>query len=177
MSAWIPAKEHIDAMVRIIGDTDEYKAFVDGLSDEILGDWHGFTAKEIIGQAITNEVVKSVSTRYPNRGHSLPGARPRWWGELYKYEETTRMPTYAEALKIFDCYDYQACEHEGYEDSFVGKLVKLIRDDLADAEFDMRATDAYKNAPWGWTDEQVRKEKVTVCVDCGSTKGTKEVRA
>ena len=31
MSAWIPAKEHIDAMVRIIADTDEYNTFAKGV--------------------------------------------------------------------------------------------------------------------------------------------------
>jgi len=183
MSAWIPAKEHIDAMVRIIGDTDEYRELVDRVfpsEEDNYKDieWHGFYGKEIIGQALTNEVISSVAERYPrDEILELPGARPVWWGEAYKYDETTRMPTYAEALKIFDCYDYQACELESYEYSPVGKLVELVRNDLADADFDMRASDAYNDAPWGWSSEQKQAKKVTVCVDCGSTKGTKEVRA
>jgi len=187
MSAWIPAKEHIDAMVRIIADTDEYNTFAKGVFEgyyegqpklDSLNDVQSTVIKNIIGQALTDEVILSVSNRYPRDGMlELPGARPAWWGERYEYDETTRMPTYTEALKIFDCYDYQACEHESYENSVVGKLVELIRNDLADANFDMRTTDAYNDAPWGWTSEQKQAKKVTICVDCGSTKGTKEVRA
>lgn len=166
MSAWIPAKEHIDAMVRIIADTDIYRTWADDLSrgeygGEINGrpdslfQHHAFEAKNIIGQELTREVILSVSDRYPRDGMlELPGARPAWWGEPYEYEETTRVPTYAESLKIFDCYDYQACEHETYSDSFVAKLVTLIRDDLEN----YKNVDAYNDAPWGWTSAQSTKE-------------------
>ena len=173
MSAWIPAKEHIDAMVRMITYTDEYNAFANKRIQEgvfegyykgqakldSLNNVQSTIIKNIIGQALTHEVILSVSDRYPrDRMLELPGARPAWWGEPYEYDETTRMPTYTEALKIFDCYDYQACEHESYENSVVGKLVELIRNDLAHADFDMRETDAYNDAPWGWTSEQSTKE-------------------
>jgi len=156
MSAWIPAKEHIDAMVRILMDTKKYSPISEGIIEGYGQKLDPLEIKNIIGQAFTNEVVMSVGTRYPNDALlELPGVRPAWWLDKYEYDETTREPTWAEALKIFDCYDYQACEHESYETSSVRKLVEAVQDEIGK---DVRDTDAYGNAPWGWTDEQALKE-------------------
>jgi hypothetical protein len=143
MSAWIVEEGHIDVLINAAG---EY-----GLLD-------GKDPREL-GQMLWRENHRSVNARYGERSRT-----PRY--QL----KTTEAPLHPIAvLKAIACYDYQSCEHAGWNNSAARKLTGALDSAIAarhpalfeqvpDAMFrGTRMTDAYHQspvydrAPWGFT--------------------------
>ncbi len=81
-----------------------------------------------------------------------------WRSVNYRYRENDEPESYTfhtyagpmepiAVIKACDCYDYQACETDDYQDTDAAKIVRLIRD-RAIGEV-LRQLPAYDRAPWG----------------------------
>lgn len=124
MSAWIVSKAHIDFMVDVpardgvIADTQE--------------------AKNLAGLELWNENHRSVNTRY---GESTP--TPDY---VFEPSAHSDKPTdSAFTAKQFACYDYQTCEHGGYDDSWARRTIAPYDERYTELQ---HATEA-DAAPWG----------------------------
>jgi hypothetical protein len=119
MSAWIPHKEHIDLLVK---------------TTDVLG-VHYDDDLSAIGQMFVDEVVKSVSYRYPGddvQAGELPGPCDPYYLAPYAYADPGFMPDAAEMRQIVGCYSYQACEHPAWESSEANSICEAILAKLGD---------------------------------------------
>lgn len=165
MSAWIPSVAHIDLLVtRMIGagaahDNVTVSAPIGAADWELGSGWlaagRTFTVShetaDLTGRILLSEVVASVSYRY--RGApvtELPGTLaelpllPDLLAGGYRWRPTGRdLPAIA-VIKAVHCYQYQACEHDAWQDS----LARALTDALA-ASLVYRIP-GYSEAPWGY---------------------------
>lgn len=103
----------------------------------------------VIGQMLWSENVRSVTHRYPDSADAgdLPG--PVEHGEHAGYGYAHRAwtdPTAfapAQILKACHCYEYQSCEHDGWEASEAHAFCESLR---RSAE---RMVPGYESAAWG----------------------------
>lgn len=185
MSAWIPDKVHIDLMValalhgprdhegtwtftwkhtdaaghRCVLETGQTRT---GEHPDNDGDGSRLPifamSPDVLGQLLTNEVVRSVRARYPmDRPGDEPGPRPAYWaedGELvedgYIYEDPCYRVTKVEAGGLVRCYGYQACEHDEWEVS----EAHIVCEALQDAA-DCRDDSYLDQGPWGWSEREL----------------------
>lgn len=126
MSAFVVSKKHIDLMVFAAGKE---------VSE---------TDRNNIGQALWNENFKSVNCRY-NEKDAAP---------VYKYSRPERIYSQIEIIKACRCYNYQSCEHEGWEkshakqfsDAVVNEALKNYPEHTLES---IQKTAEYDEAPWG----------------------------
>lgn len=137
MSAWIVSKEHIDVLVRALGERE----LVGGLSpDEI-------------GRDLWLENVRSIHARYPDtaeKDDDYPGpvGFRRAWAEDYRYTPPTVELTLDGLLKQVRCFDYQTCEHSGWGASPAYTWTTALEEALERAGASAHS-EAYDKAPWG----------------------------
>jgi hypothetical protein len=128
MSAWIVSEKHIDYMVTAIIHAE--------LSEK---------SPDEIGRMLWRECLASVAYRYPGDGD---GERPGPIGfrdadaDEYTWAETPLL-TGGALAKTLGCYDYQSCEHPGYDASEARALVAKLQASLGDVGYD-------DSTPWGW---------------------------
>lgn len=139
MSAWIPDKEHIDLLVKT---ADLLRDDLDVYVDDYL---------PRLGQMFVDEVVESVSYRYPGDDVSageLPGPGDPYYLKRYSYTDPGFTPDAAEMRLIVGCYSYQACEHPGWKDSVSNAICEAILGKLGDGP---------SAGTWGWDAEHVAR--------------------
>ena len=100
------------------------------------------TATEV-GQMLWNENMESVRFRYP-REELLPGLMDEEQDMVFAHQ-VTRLYEWntAQVLKATDCYEYQSCEHTGWEVSNAKAFIDVLR---ASA---WRRLPGYEQAEWG----------------------------
>ena len=148
MSAYIVDRVHIEYLVaaamsrRIRGHgSHAFRWYHNGESHELACGDYARAAE--VGQMLWDECVASVSARYPHEDVStLPGPI----GETYQYGTHRPRPMTFEPVQVIKaahCYDYQSCEHEGWEGSesyaFIHTLVTRATCELP----------GYDAAAWG----------------------------
>ena len=133
MSAWIVSDAHIDALVTFA--LDKRTRF-----------WNGKEAvyvtcdnAEEIGRLLLDENVASVNHRYDGEIDD----EQRNAAAAYRFREFLPAPSPVVILKGCACYEYQACEHDGWNGSVAKAIIEAIH---ADA---MSALPGYDAAPWG----------------------------
>ncbi|MCP4599822.1 MAG: hypothetical protein GY847_04655 [Proteobacteria bacterium] len=92
---------------------------------------------EEVAQELRAENERSFNYRYQEEGHY-----PVKFGRV-------ALPVNISAttiIKLCDCYKYQSCEHDGWENSRANKIVTEIR------ETAIRSLPGYREAPWGLED-------------------------
>ena len=107
------------------------------------------------GQMLWDENVKSVRHRYPDCDDELPGpiGCDYQYGEHNAYQNGHIDPV--AVLKACDGYEYQSCEHEGWEESEAKAFVDALRHRA------WHALPGYADADWEIRDE--RAEPVAEC--------------
>jgi hypothetical protein len=136
MSAWIVSKTHIDGLVQ------------SGIEAEMVEPDHA----DEFGRMLWRENLASVAYRYPDDADGdRPGPVEFHDSDVdeYQYRPLDGEPGITRrAAHVVNaaagCYDYQSCEHPGYEHSkarlFAHALYKLTEQDRRD------------DAPWGIDD-------------------------
>ena len=140
MSAYVVNKSHINALV-LSGL---------GLVWYHEGKRHELTLRSAdrVGQMLLDECVKSVSYRYPDDEITeLPGPTDAEWLVPFKFNPVVRRPTPVQALKLLDCYEYQSCEHPGWQTSEAKAFCDVLRRNL------IHRLPGYDEAPWEWEDK------------------------
>lgn len=147
MSAWIVSKRHIDVLVQ---------AGWSARRDDRLRWYHGgnpheldYDNRDAVGRMLWLENHKSVDYRYPGEEDGqLPGpvGLKRADIEAYTFHlayRSDRKLSLAALLKAIDAYEYQACEHDGWETSEARTYCQSLRKHL------IRQLPGYEEAEWG----------------------------
>lgn len=134
MSAYICDKNHIGYLVAAACSSQLQFGGVARARWFHNGQWHecqdgdGQRMAEVANMLLL-ENIRSVSARYPSESSdTLPGAIER---DLFQPGEVRRVlgpldPV--QVIKSCHCFEYQSCEHEGWEDSEAHAFIKqLIR--------------------------------------------------
>lgn len=153
MSAFVVSKQHIDALVRAgIRPRDHLFWYHPRPSREApAAEWGkarhalGADTADEIGAMLWAENVKSVRHRYPNNdGNSMPGPISFTPGEADAYHLPSNARTFEPVaiLKAISGYEYQTCEHPGWEDSQAHAFCEVLRDTM------IRCLPGYEEATW-----------------------------
>jgi hypothetical protein len=138
MSAWIVSKAHIDVMVSAAlaaKDWGDFSFYHDNERIVVTSD----NADEI-GQMLWEENHKSVNARY----------RENTKTPKYTFRPV-EVPSPGEVAKGIGCYEYQSCEHDGWETS----AAKAFCTELEGVQI-VRLPE-YESAPWGWDEKNVTR--------------------
>lgn len=136
MSAYLVSKSHIDALVTL------------GSLHKVIP-YGSRTYTTDMGKTLIRANVESIEARYPDtKGHpqEMPGCYID--AETYThalYAKHTNL-TPAAGLKAISGYEYQACEHKGWN----GSVAQVFCDSLRHAL--IRALPGYSSADWEITD-------------------------
>lgn len=133
MSAFIVSNDHIDALVSFA--LAHRTSYWTGSHRVAISHENA----EEIGRILMDENVASVAHLYQDRIDQ----DERDAGAAYRFREFDVLPSPVVILKACDCYDYQACEHDGWDASMAKIIVNAIRRDA------VRALPGYEAAPWG----------------------------
>lgn len=160
MSAWIVDKAHIDALLAVA---------VNGPRGVSFDQWYGFSWAETvepvkwvrsrdavpdkIGMMLWSENFASIHDRYPDtiEGGEYPGPIGIAHEHVltYTWPEGTPRLNAVEALKATQCYQYQSCEHDGWETSEAKRFTDALKENL------IGHVPGYDEAAWGITTEDL----------------------
>lgn len=111
---------------------------------------------QAIGAMLVRENARSVAHRYPDhRPAEQIGAEIDALTACYQFKRDPFVSVVnvsrciAIALKLIANYEYQACEHPGWEASDACKFCSRLRDEL------IESLPGYAAAPWGCEDRNV----------------------
>lgn len=114
------------------------------------GDWN---SQVEAANMLWRENIKSVSARYPNESSAtLPGPR----GVEFVVEDKDLKIGWMEfnpvqVLKSAQCYSYQSCEHDEWEQSEAFAFIRSLKDAA------IHSLPGYEQAEWGSPDPTVRR--------------------
>lgn len=153
MSAWIVSKEHIDLLIqagiRFAGHGD-LRWCIKDTNPIRYGELNRSNA-DVIGGKLWAENLASVTGRYP---HDASGERP---GPVDFEDTDTLTYTFDEVpgeldpvvvLKALSCFEYQSCEHDGWESSEARLICEAVRSAC------INALPGYDAAPWGFDERR-----------------------
>jgi hypothetical protein len=122
MSAWIVAKAHVDALVTAA------LVYAQSVGRTMMPE-----DCDKLGATLWAENHKSVGYRYSHKETMPP----------YRFTRRAVPLTPVELLKAVACFEYQSCEHKGWEKSEAHKACAEIRN------IAINALPGYADAPWG----------------------------
>ena len=138
MSAFLVSKAHIDALVSVALFGVAEATALSGLWPETYFENTrlGVPRANLLGDRLLRENEASMKARYPrDNAEPLPFY-------VYSWEEVYKPITAAAALKLLDCYTYQACEHDGWGTSAVKRWCDSLQSQL------VTCIPGYNAAPW-----------------------------
>lgn len=153
MSAYVVACEHVDVLLAYgLGNiqTVRWRHFP-GPAALARPELSAVTV-DAVGQLLVDENVLSVTHRYPNTV-ALPGPADAYWTVPYRYRAPGFVPSPAETLAALEGYEYQACEHPGWETSEAQAVCAAL------AARAVRDVPGYTEAPWEWNAERVAERR------------------
>lgn len=143
MSAWVVEREHIDVMIRKALER-QHGAMLQWVGENGYRQIDHENASEI-GLILAQENVASVCCRYEQ------DTAEQYEDMLeYAYRDPGYVLTPAEVFKTVGCYEYQSCEHPGWETSEAKRFCEALRE-AAQAEL--------YSGPWGWDKDELAKRK------------------
>jgi hypothetical protein len=150
MSAFIVDKAHIDALIQAgirsgspargsytlrwrVGENPEWTGDYEGYSVKLREQTRELTrhTQDRVGAMLWNENRRSVDHRYDE-------ANDR---EVYRFAPS-KVTTPVAILKALDCYEYQSCEHDGWETSEAHAFCAALRRAM------IHALPGYEDAAW-----------------------------
>ena len=133
MSCWIVSKEHIDLLVSA-------GAEMTGMDPDELG------------KMLWEENHNSVNSHYTEQ-QAVPPYTFEPPPETVKNNGKVQPVSPVVLIKAINCYEYQSCEHEGWEVSkaheFCKDLKKSLFPNKVMTEEQLRELPGYDDAPWG----------------------------
>lgn len=172
MSAWVVSRVHIDLLVKAAlvygpGNVSNGRLSWFTVDPEEEGYGRAYATRQKLGETILadefgqllwTENVCSVAARYPADGWAEDHpdeARPAGDPEAaaaasYTYREPGYTPTLAETLRLLDCFEYQSCEHDGWNGSQVRRACDALR---------AQVCGLLAEGPWGWGPGELTEAK------------------
>lgn len=147
MSAYMVDRNHINYLVSAAVNSNNFSYWDESRQERV--DVNRANASEV-GQMLWNENHYSVATRYNSLDEGLDKL-PGVIGEDYQFEYVDCVflsirPV--ELLKACHCFEYQSCEHDGWEDSLAYNFIDTL------AKHYMRRLAGYEAAEWGAPEPQ-----------------------
>lgn len=120
-----------------------------------------------VGRMLLAENVRSLRARYPESYEDLVWHLPAEYAFTPTHKDVAlsfrpsgsydcthprASITASAALKNVDCYEYQACESEDWEQTEAYRFCQALKERIA--EIALRD----ENAPWGWTDRHLGRD-------------------
>ena len=143
MSAFVVSKAHIDSIVQAAKTCNA--GYRRG-SLTFRGQTVDTTTGNALGRELWQENVASVLYLYPHDTmDTMPGPRGMDHESILSYHcpvFATKPFLAVAALKALDCYEYQSCEHPGWETSEAREFVERMRGCL------IGMLPGYDDAPW-----------------------------
>jgi hypothetical protein len=130
MSAFLVSDSHLDAIVTaaIFGPA-EVRSYPERWSPPRFGRVGGLRCEpsngSALGLALLRENEASLAARYPGRW----GTPADGYSYMQDFSSFARLPALA-VLKLIDCYQYQSCEHDGWEASDAAFFCTKLRESL-----------------------------------------------
>lgn len=123
-------------------DTDLIDLIVTAVVDNHLLTTNDGTADKL-GRNLLQENVTSVLSRYSDGVDADEYTGYAMDIEHYRFRHTGQLPV-VQVLKAVDCYEYQSCEHDGWQGSHARNVCGDLRRELV--------TDlpGYSDAAWAW---------------------------
>ena len=143
MSAFFVGPEHVNAMLSYLNERVNC-----GSVPTPFGDW-SFDAQNVedlqtIGRNLLAENIASLKALYPNfpemSNFDFDGYRFAFAPDFPALRSNPAM----DLLGIIACYEYQSCEHDGWQTSYAKKFCEWLRDR---AIHDLPGWD---KVPWHW---------------------------
>jgi len=137
MSAFVVSDNHIDALVTVAIFGVSGRTATSGMwcGPYVFNNRASVYSADRLGAMLLNENVLSVQARYPNDSVQVTKY-------TYPLGNTTPYMSAVAALKLVKCYEYQACEHDGWDTSDAKKFCAALTGALIDA------LPGYDAAPW-----------------------------
>lgn len=120
-----------------------------------------YTTADEVGAMLVATNLDSIHARYPDTieaPEETPGPIERYWEHEYRWADPRYVPTAVEALKAISCYEYQSCEHEGWEDSEAKRYCEALRDAV------IHHLPGMDDAPWDWSAETIAERRAASLV-------------
>lgn len=150
MSAYLVSKSHIDALVALYATVRKREG--SPLSPQTMNH---------LGSILIDANVRSIEARYPDtagKPAEMPGpdvdSPDRAFANGYTWSPVRATVTPIGALALVQCYSYQTCEYDGFEESDAGVFCTFMTARLL-ARFFPGYTGhvcdlpGYESAPWG----------------------------
>lgn len=107
-----------------------------------------FDNADAVGRMLQQENVAGVCACYED-----DTADQYEWALEYRYSDPCFCPTPQEILKAVSCYEYQACEHEGWEASEAHAFCVALSNEMQNLLMP-------EDAPWEWTRESIESRRI-----------------
>ena len=121
MSAFMVSTDHIDVLVRAAANVGrKYGGTFSWYHDDAVHSL-GETSYNDVGRMLLEENYRSLQARYP----ADPGDLPE-----YTFKRLVKLPDTVGVLKLISCYEYQTCEHDGWESSSAHAFCDCLRNSL-----------------------------------------------
>jgi hypothetical protein len=145
MSAYVVSPTHIDALLSIAlhGVTEPPRAAWEKWYPQYVETGVGYVQLDEgvvseVGAALLMTCIEGVSHRYPDcdvegsmaghaEGRHLPGPVPTPEPRQYEFTDLGRAFTLPEALRVISGYEYQACEHERWRETYAYRFCADLR--------------------------------------------------
>lgn len=137
MSAYIVSKVHIDALLTAALGNGAHDDALYWYTEEGGGRRVTHDTVDDVGAMLVSENVASIRARYPDVPEDLtdaPGPIDNAFAVdavkgQYRFERTREFST-GELLAAISCYEYQSCEHDGWEGSDAQTFCRYLRESL-----------------------------------------------
>jgi hypothetical protein len=126
MSAYVVSDDTINFIVSRASELDTHYVYA-GQNYPIRG------CEQHVAAILYTANVESVNERYAQADVSIG----------FRFRRYTKPQTIAALLKCIQCFEYQACETNGFEHTIAAKIIDGIR------RAAIRAVPGYEAAPWG----------------------------
>lgn len=144
MSAYVVDRDHVRYLVEAVGRVGRhpfsFSFWSKGKGTRVAVGRGKDMSPDEFGQMLWDENIRSVEDRYSGSS-SLPGSV----GETYEHpllQGWVVMDPVA-VLKACQCYEYQSCEHAGWEESDAYQAIRALRGAA------ISSLPGYEDAEWG----------------------------
>ena len=138
MSCYIVTDETIDVLVYAARNDSKYMGIqhLNGYALRGLSPW---TDADELGRRLKAQNYASYEHRYPDHRKTPPEEI------AYAYKKPRREPTFGDVYGCARCYDYQACETDGYGDTDISHWIDGLVSAVTRKEFER----SYGGITWG----------------------------
>lgn len=130
MSCYVVSNKTISVIAKGIVD---YGLTIDGVELDTMQTIFVNGRYQPYGQALLNQNYKSVNARYDEDSEA-----PRFYYEDVEFDEGT-------LLGCINCYNYQSCETNDYEDGSIARVLTKLKDEMLHRMISQKG----QEIPWG----------------------------